>query len=1070
MSELKDQPIDQGTRKRAEYDNARRARLALNIPRTDGGMLQIPVEADMRSHEEEPEIQQNTFLAVVPMARLPGYEKYDEAPKGGLLRPGRLYVFRQGKLWRELESDGQGQLFEVDVAHWRKTAEAGENADEREPVGVKQHLLLVPMLLQGRFVGDQLAMAYSELPWTWEYIQWLEASSGRIKQRCQNIAPAWAAAVVGPEQWEATQAMPIIQITRISKGMCARELHLETLLEEPLLFNAGLTELPATSLVKQLEQRQKELAGFIKTAPPEPLPTLPANKDLLSEYQLRGHPQLVGVMLDDPIFALRHAVAQSRLCAELLQTLNALVPHQSFGRYAEVLYQEAMPAGGPLQEFKSHIDIDALKKATLHTEREQAREQLYRQQERVLALVKQLQPVWNDFLHSHDERLLEPYAQLAELLEVLNRSPTSCDPRCIEAQDMKVSAAVDTLSRQLIEATHALTKGLLANAQGELPETAKRLQVLVASGIAVKPERLGLSALSFLNTAYIGQNLASALDELLNHVATASMLAVKRISASNSISQVQLHRSFAPTFDVLSKLHSRAGGLKLLPQGEALAKNMVVLGVHGDGFSFGITAAERATLTRDNYLYANLEAKNGKVLATSSGKLAERLGFARKDLGQVMVIAAEANDPLVADYKQWRSTAAHLNTAKALANSKTLPILATVCAGFSLYANTVGATSLYKDGEKGRYAWGVVGATTDLALAANNVAIKLLTDAKRTGNPWHVFWDRGRFQTSGFWAENLKKRAGSTWLNASRIGSTAAMGLTAILFAWDAGRALRDGDDDVAVANMIAASGSGIWALYTIGLLASPWLLGLGVGLLVAGVIGTVLLVDSAVEQAIKHGPFGSKQRLPQMNDPLQAYQQLLGALGEPRFHIERLQHWQAKASTADKARLHDAQTESRTHLAPQDWVVELSTPLLGQFRNGLDFNLIAKEVLRTRSHASGWNYRRSELITEEKLGAVVLDGSRLLFVLPAQFAVPTEDDPLRYRQAIEYSLKVCGQFHLGENMCYADDPFPGYNRITLPQPKARNWQPFAAQSPTDRDNADDVPYWLITQRDFAKV
>lgn len=1070
MSELKDQPIKQGTRKRAEYDNTRRARLALNIERVDGGMLQIPVELDMRSNEEEPEIQQNTFLAVVPMARLPGYEKYNEAPKGGLLRPGRLYVFRQGKLWRELESDGQGQLFEVDVAHWRKAAQSGGKADERKPVGAKQHLILVPMLLQGRFVGDQLAMAYSELPWTWEYIEWLEASSGRIKQRCQSIAPAWAAAVVGPEQWKATQAMPIIQITRISKGMCARELHLETLLEDPLLFNSGLKELPATSLVKQLEQRQKELAGFIKTTPPAPLPTMPAGKDLLTEYQLRGHPQLVGVILDDPIFALRHAVAQSRLCAELLQTLNALVPHQPFGRYAEVLYSEAMRANGPLQEFKEHIDISALKKATLHAEREQAREQLYRQQERMLELVKRLPAVWNDFQHSRDERLLEPYAQLCELLEVLNRSPKGCDPRCIEAQDMKVSAAVDKLSRQLIEATHVLTKGLLANVQGELPETAKRLQALVASGIAIKPERLGLSALSFLNNAYIGQNLLSSVDELLNHVATASMLAVKRIGESTSVTQVQLHRSFAPTFDVLNKLHSRAKGLKLLPQGEALAKNMVVLGVHGDGFSFGITAAERATLTRDNYLYASLEAKNGKVQVTSSGKLAERLGFARKDLGQVMVIAAEANDPLVADYKQWRTAAGHLDTAKALANSKTLPILATVCAGFSLYANTVGAKSLRENQEYTRFLAGFVGASVDLGVAANNVALKLLADAKRSGNPWHVFWERGRFQTSGFWADNLLKRTGSTWLNASRVGSFIAMGIiTAGLFAWDAGRALRDGDDDVAVANMIAASGSGIWALYTIGLLASPWLLGLGVGLLVAGVIGTVLLADSAVEQAIKHGPFGKKQRLSQMSNPLQAYQQLLGALGEPCFHIQRLQHWQDKANTADKARLLDAQTQSRAQLAPQDWVVELSTPLLGQFRNGLDFNLIAREILRTRGHTSGWAYRYQS-IPKEKLGAVVLDGNRLLFVLPAQFAVASVDDPLRYRQAIEYSLKVCGQFHLGENICYADDPFPGYNRITLPQPKPRNWQAFTAKRPADGDNADDVAYWLITQRDFAKV
>ncbi|SEL82523.1 hypothetical protein SAMN05216214_1275 [Atopomonas hussainii] len=92
MSELKDQPINEGTRKRTEYDNSRRARLALNIGRSDGGELQIPVEVGMRSNGEEERIQQNTFLAVLPMGLLPGYEKYSEAPKGGLLRPGRLVV------------------------------------------------------------------------------------------------------------------------------------------------------------------------------------------------------------------------------------------------------------------------------------------------------------------------------------------------------------------------------------------------------------------------------------------------------------------------------------------------------------------------------------------------------------------------------------------------------------------------------------------------------------------------------------------------------------------------------------------------------------------------------------------------------------------------------------------------------------------------------------------------------------------------------------------------------------------------------------------------------------------
>ena len=103
-----------------------------------------------------------------------------------------------------------------------------------------------------------------------------------------------------------------------------------------------------------------------------------------------------------------------------------------------------------------------------------------------------------------------------------------------------------------------------------------------------------------------------------------------------------------------------------------------------------------------------------------------------------------------------------------------------------------------------------------------------------------------------------------------------------------------------------------------------------------------------------------------------------------------------------------------------------------------------------------------------EKLGALVRQP--LALCTARAVGVPTAGDPLRYRQPIEYSLKVYAQFQLGETVCHAGDPFPGYNRITLPQPKPRNWQAFAAQMPTDGDNADDVAYWLITQRDFAKI
>jgi len=163
MNELSDNTISQGTRKKAEYLNDERARLALQIERTDGGVLHIPLLTDTRATREEENIQRNTLIAIVPMARLPGYDKDSQSPRGGVPRRGRLYVFRKNVLWRELETDGQGQLFEVDVSHWRATAEQNTNANQRDSVGVAQHVMLVPMLLQSRFVADQFLMAYSEV-------------------------------------------------------------------------------------------------------------------------------------------------------------------------------------------------------------------------------------------------------------------------------------------------------------------------------------------------------------------------------------------------------------------------------------------------------------------------------------------------------------------------------------------------------------------------------------------------------------------------------------------------------------------------------------------------------------------------------------------------------------------------------------------------------------------------------------------------------------------------------------------------------------------------------------------
>jgi hypothetical protein len=1078
MSELKDQPIKQGTRKRTEYDNARRARLALNIECADGGMLQIPVESDMRSNEEEPEIQQNTFLAVVPMARLPGHDQYDKAPKGALPRPGRIYVFQNGKLWRELECDGQGNLSDVDVAHWRKLATQGKPVDNRVAVGKPLALTLVPMLLQGRFVGDQYTMAYSEMAWTWEYIAWLEASSGRVKNRCQNVAPAWSAAVVGGEQWKPTQAMPIVVIDKQAEGLRPRDLHIECALRDPATFTPAMTAFNPQELFVELHKQQQALAGHMGAAAPAAVPGLPAGKDVLAENSLRGYPKLVGFMLDDPLFELRHAVEQSRLATEALQTYNALVPFQPFGRYAEVLHQWSMPRNAPLADLRAHIDMAALEKTMLHTKRQSACEVIHRQLRRTVALSQsKLTAVWNDWVYSSDERLLEPYSLLIDMLEMLSRLPQGSDARSTEVEDRALAQAVERLIRQLADANHPLTRAALADQNGALPELAKRLAKLAATNRAIKPENLGISSLAMFaglesqqsaNYQYAAQNLALAVDEWLSHLNKAVLLTLRQLRTNAATVQLDMQRLFTPTVGLLRKLHSQAKTIKFMPQGEALAQNMVVLGVHGGGLSFGLTPSERTTLTRQNYLYGNLQGRGGNVLATTSGKLAEGNRFASKDLGRFMVVAAPANDPLVQELNSWRLSAANLGRAGQIAKSPVLPLFATLMAAYNLHVNTIGAKALMET-DFARFNVGYVSASADLFFASNNVALKII-EGSGVRSPWYALWEKGRFDVSRIserWASNLSKRTGgSTWLSVSRAGSFVAMGLTSALFVWDAKRAFDQGDKDVSVANAIAASGAAMWALYTLGVLASPWVLGAGIVLLLGGAVAAALLVDGAIEQAIKHGPFGKERRLPHMNDPRVAYQQLLGAIGQPQVRIERLENWQKRAPTEDQAKLRASETQGNSDLDPLDWVVELQSGLLSQYPSNHGFTLRASELKLERGHHSGWQRRPPKVISQEKLGAVVLNGGRVLYVLPHQHRPAF--NPLATSQ---YALKVRAQFRLSHQACRAGDPFPAYDDLILPQPSPRQWTAFnPVLLPKEEEVMDDVPYWLIEQSDYRKL
>ena len=1080
MSELKDQTIDQGVRKRTEYDDARHARLVLNIARSDGGTLAIPLLEDARSTEEQPDLQKNTLLAVLPLARLPGYDTQNEAPKGTLPRPGRVYVFWGNRLWRELETDGAGQLFEVDLAHWREQAEQGAEADERSPVGARQHLLLLPMLLQGRAVTGDLHMAYSELPWTWEYIAWLEQDVARIQRRCRNLAPAWAAAVGKPEHWRATQAMPALAIDTLSEGLRARDFTVESNLADPATFTPGFTGFAETEWVMRLQRAKEELAEHQGDPQPEPLPALEAGVDVLADFNLRGYPRLIGFILDDPLFSLRHATAQMRLTGAYLLCQNALVAQHPHGAYVQALYSMVMrPGDNPLAHLQAYLDTPGVREAARETQRNAAQAHLKTILARLIALTDQLAPFIKDWLFSNDERLLEPYALLSEILEVL-KHPSQSDALYLASADDDLGKAINRLAVQLLEARHAVTQPLLNDTE----QAVIRLQAMAGIKREANPQRMGLSTLlqaagqdsAAIDTLALNKNTTALVGDLMDIVSTAICTQVSRLS--DAVVAVELPRLFAPSFGVFKTLSPSWRGLELMPRGQALAQRLVILGVEGGGLSYGLTPEERTTLTTRNYSHAVVHDQAGNPLASNS----PRRMPGQPNLGRSTVIAAPADHPHIRSLSAWKLQANR--KIQGVLETPAIPLVAVVCAVFNLQAQIVEMRGLQKEGWEGnfRYAIGSFSALIDTTAALGSLSKPILG----SNSSLVQMLEKPRFnieKISEKWARSLEALTGHSRLTLLRAISGGAMSVTSLLSAWDASRAWRQGDYDAALAHgVLATSGSALWTAAILGMAINPMVLLISGLIFIGGGLLANWLTDTDLEALAKHGPFGKEhpksddERFGHLRDPWNAYTQLLGILGKPVIQVAPLSEWRKNAPLRHRAVLRQVASERSMPLGCQptqmqplkddDWVMTLQSPLLPMFQGGRDFVLLAEEQVQAlpRSDAARMQPLHRKAINEFKLNAFPLDDSTLLYVLPRQFP-PVQLTPReRYHYTIAQRVVLRAQFHLSQPGKLEAQGGPAQT-LVLPQPSPKRWQAWQEKfrrQPIPTIFSNDAPYWLI--------
>ncbi|MEH6491695.1 hypothetical protein [Halopseudomonas sp.] len=159
--------------------------LCLEIATNEGAPICLPLLEALGTTPRQPEHsdQWNQIVPVVPMTALSGSKSTYDLGTPVALRRGYVYVFRRGKLWRELEvRDGESGLSYHDVRVDSYRQSNGFNEDLREAVGVGLEEIWLPAKWNDhKEVGIELC--FSEIQLNAARLNYLESDTAARSAR-----------------------------------------------------------------------------------------------------------------------------------------------------------------------------------------------------------------------------------------------------------------------------------------------------------------------------------------------------------------------------------------------------------------------------------------------------------------------------------------------------------------------------------------------------------------------------------------------------------------------------------------------------------------------------------------------------------------------------------------------------------------------------------------------------------------------------------------------------------------------------------------------------------------------
>ncbi|OOF02434.1 toxin VasX [Salinivibrio sp. MA607] len=928
----------------------------------DGGPIKLPLFENVTVTERKQDEQDYLVHSVLPLTLLPSYQgSVTNADRVAPVRAGYLYVFYNHKAWREIHitpEDGEMCLKDVHLYRYREGRDQPFKDEERVATGMPLSEIWIPAKAKNE--QSVVHIAFSEVQWSAPRLNYLEAHPEHLMQRAKPL-----------DSLNAVDGSDILKITALP-AMRMRAPELEFFLAEPMQLNRDLSG----AWVKQTYQTVKgELESMREDGASAPnMLRYYDHQPHRYEYGLRhsalmdilspdaeesemweaettddylaqakqGH--LRAIVLDDPLFDLRHHTYLARSGVAYMQQIYVDMSQQPHYRSAELVQKLVVPPKFGENENPSHAAYDEMDTflggrfhRTLRTvERQICCTDIENLQGYVQSIIEEprLAEVIRDISSLNDINAAAAHKLIGEAASALCANTKKLD-QLSHCDSRRMSPYFDTAKAILLPNSGSALHSILFPAEQSVsldecleqpPEAAnlgdglatpESLALWFKKGQDIQDEDLRIFDLAFMSSANNNEEgafgpvrqVANTLDGILRGYY--EILLELSQDLADEAKVIEFNSAYAPVLRLMKAANSEVwGDITYQPVGGKAFRGTVV-GVEGHGLTWGLSNTDREhikTKQKNAPMARMYENASGKLVA-STGKNAFRPsdipGVDRAAVGPKLPlkVVVVSEDSHVAEAFNQANTRRALNNVNQTASNAyeglRVPYFIAVIELVNLMVNTQHFSNLARSKDSVYSGAQVISVAADLGIATVHASNLYTQNASRLATVSNA----KAFNVPNSLVDWVSSKSNTVRLvgkvSAIGLASLAAGFLTAAIAGWDAIRLWQSNDIDASIAKGMVATGALVTTVAT-GLFttSAPILFGmgpvawLGIGLSVVGLVLYSFWKNTPLEDWMTHGPFAKEpnEDYQHLLDPKSAYEHLVGLflkISTKGYHLE---------------------------------------------------------------------------------------------------------------------------------------------------------------------------------------